>query len=99
MAITTRYRPVPILNVVADTPEPLHGETTERPRPRPNASSTRVSAQLTTAPAATAAHDTPDTDGSPVSAPGWTITASIISRAPSSRHMFQYAALLIRCRA
>jgi hypothetical protein len=35
----------------------------------PNASNTSVSAQLTTAPAVTAGHETPETDGSTVSTP------------------------------
>jgi hypothetical protein len=44
---------------VAETPEPPHGDTTDKPNPIPNARSTSVRAQLTTAPAATAAHETP----------------------------------------
>ena len=40
-----------ILKVVAETPEPDHGETMVRPRPVPKASKRSVSAQATTAPA------------------------------------------------
>jgi hypothetical protein len=70
------------LNVVAETPTPAHGETTDNPKPTPKASSTKVNAQETIAPAATAAHDTPAIDGSPVSATGWTTTASIMALIP-----------------
>jgi hypothetical protein len=77
-----RYKPVPILNVVADTPAPDHGETTDNPSPTPNASNTRVNAQETMAPAATAAQDTPATDGSSVPAAGWTTTVSIMIENP-----------------
>src|SRR3978361_1822972 len=66
--MTMKYRPVPILKVVAETPEFPHGETTERPMPAPNESSTSVSARDATAPARTAAHDTPGIDGSTTSA-------------------------------
>src|SRR4051812_18435913 len=51
----------------------------------PNASNTSVSAQLATAPAATAGHETPETGGSPASIPGWTTTVSIMRRAPGWR--------------
>src|ERR1700689_1521660 len=64
IAITMKYSPVPILNVVAETPELPQGETTENPMPAPKDKSTRVSAKDATAPAKTAAHDTPATDGS-----------------------------------
>lgn len=63
-------------------PSPAHGVTTESPSPTPNASSTNVNAQETMAPAITAAHETPATDGSPVSAPGWMTTVSIIGALP-----------------
>src|SRR5664279_1671330 len=76
MAMTIRYRPVPILNVVAETPAPDHGDTTDKPRPMPKAIRTTVSAQETTAPAATAGHETPAIEGSPVSIPGWITTTS-----------------------
>jgi hypothetical protein len=52
------------------TPAPAQGETTESPSPTPKASSTNVNAQETTAPAVTAAHETPATDGSPELTPG-----------------------------
>jgi hypothetical protein len=64
IAITMKYKPVPILNVVAETPEFPHGETTVNPIPAPNESSTSVKARDATAPARTAAQDTPGTDGS-----------------------------------
>jgi hypothetical protein len=44
IAITMKYRPVPTLNVVAETPEFPHGETTDNPSPVPNESRTKVSA-------------------------------------------------------
>jgi len=56
------------LKVVADTPEFPHGETTEKPMPAPKDSSTSVNARDATAPARTAAHETPGTDGSTTSA-------------------------------
>src|ERR1700733_14444281 len=64
IAITMKYSPVPILNVVAETPELPQGETTENPMPAPNDKSTSVRARDATAPAKTAAQDTPGTDGS-----------------------------------
>src|ERR1700716_2389567 len=64
IAITMKYKPVPILNVVAETPELPHGETTKNPMPAPNDKSTSVKARDATAPANTAAHDTPGTAGS-----------------------------------
>src|SRR3984885_10674731 len=67
IAITMKYSPVPILNVVAETPELPQGETTENPMPAPNDKSTSVRARDATAPAKTAAHDTPGTDGSTTS--------------------------------
>jgi hypothetical protein len=64
IAITMKYSPVPILKVVAETPEFPHGETTANPIPTPNDRSTSVKARDATAPAKTAAQDTPGTDGS-----------------------------------
>src|ERR1700722_2947646 len=64
IAMTMKYSPVPILNVVAETPELPQGETTENPMPAPNDKSTSVRARDATAPAKTAAQDTPGTDGS-----------------------------------
>src|ERR1700709_484103 len=64
IAITMKYSPLPILNVVAETPELPQGETTENPMPAPNDKSTSVRASEATAPAKTAAQDTPGTDGS-----------------------------------
>src|ERR1700712_1198801 len=64
IAMTMKYRPVPILKVVADTPEFPQGETTENPMPAPNDRSTSVNARDATAPAKTADQDTPGTDGS-----------------------------------
>jgi hypothetical protein len=64
IAITMKYSPVPILKVVAETPELPQGETTENPMPAPKDKSTSVSAREATAPAKTAAQDIPGTDGS-----------------------------------
>src|ERR1700733_15891022 len=50
--------PVATLNVPAETPLSLHGETAEKPMPAPNPTSNRVNAAAATAPAATAGHDT-----------------------------------------
>src|ERR1035441_1636536 len=84
MAMTIRYRPVPILNVVAETPEPAHGDTTDKPRPRPKAIRRTVSAQVTTAPAATAGHEIPATEGSPVSIPGSITNTSVMAFSPAA---------------
>jgi hypothetical protein len=54
----------------------------------PNANRTKVSAQITTAPATTAAHQMPASGGSRGSAPGSTITVSIMAVSPSLRHIF-----------
>src|SRR6478736_9047033 len=62
--MTMKNRPVPILKVVADTPELPQGDTTEKPMPAPKDRSTSVSARDATAPAKTAAQETPATDGS-----------------------------------
>src|SRR5579859_4091185 len=59
-----KYSPVPTLKVVAETPEFPQGETTENPMPMPKDKSTSVSAREATAPASTAAQDTPGIDGS-----------------------------------
>ena len=64
IAMTMKYSPVPILNVVAETPELPQGETTENPIPAPKDRSTSVRAKDATAPANTAAQETPGTDGS-----------------------------------
>src|SRR3981081_2691029 len=68
IAMTMKYSPVPILNVVAETPELPQGDTTENPMPAPKDRSTSVRASDATAPAKTAAQDTPGTDGSMISA-------------------------------
>src|ERR1700680_3017708 len=68
IAMTMKYSPVPILNVVAETPELPQGDTTENPMPAPKDRSTSVRARDATAPAKTAAQDTPGTDGSTKSA-------------------------------
>src|ERR1700704_1617428 len=68
IAMTMKYRPVPILNVVAATPELPQGEVTENPMPAPNERRTSVNARDVTAPARTAAQDTLGTDGSTMSA-------------------------------
>src|ERR1700744_2813587 len=68
IAITMKYSPVPILKLVVETPELPHGEITENPMPTPKDKSTSVRARDATAPAKTAAHDTPGTDGSTKSA-------------------------------
>src|ERR1700734_2316050 len=50
--------PVPVLNVAAETPLSLHGDTAERPSPAQNAIRTRDKAAAATAPAAIAGQDT-----------------------------------------
>src|ERR1700754_1761581 len=52
--------PLPILNVVADTPEPAQGEIDDKPMPAPKANRRRLKAAVATAPAAIAAQDTPE---------------------------------------
>jgi hypothetical protein len=64
IAITMKYRPAPILNVVVEAPEFPQGETVANPRPVPNDSRTKVRAHEAMAPASTAAHETPETEGS-----------------------------------
>src|ERR1700731_1786197 len=59
-ATITRYIPVPVLNVDAETPVSLQGDTAESPSPAPNAMSTSANAAAATAPAAMAAQDTAD---------------------------------------
>src|SRR6202023_2958861 len=59
-ATHTRYIPVPVLNVAAETPLSLQGDTADRPRPAPKAIRRSVSAAAPTAPAAIAPHDRPD---------------------------------------
>src|SRR5215475_3357526 len=56
--------PVPMLNVVIDTPESDHGEIAEKPMPAPNAISSRVSAALANPSAATAAQLMAEDDAS-----------------------------------
>lgn len=65
-----------ILKVVADTPEPDHGDTMVNPKPVPKASRSKVIAQATMAPAAMAGHETPVRDELGLS-PGATTTVSI----------------------
>jgi hypothetical protein len=67
IAITMKNRPVPILNVVAETPDPPQGDTTAKPIPAPNDNSTSVIASEAAAPADTAAQETPDIEGSTAS--------------------------------
>src|ERR1700722_6625449 len=59
-ATHTRYIPVPVLNVDAETPLSLQGDTADRPRPAPKAIRRRDNAAAPTAPAAIAPHDTAD---------------------------------------
>src|ERR1700722_14835166 len=59
-ATHTRYIPVPVLNVAAETPLSLQGDTADRPRPAPKAIRRSASAAAPTAPAAIAPHDTAD---------------------------------------
>jgi hypothetical protein len=67
IAITMKNRPVPILNVVAETPELPQGETTAKPIPAPNDRRTKVNASEAAAPANTASQETPDIAGSTAS--------------------------------
>src|SRR4030081_1064795 len=62
--MTMQYRPVPISKVVAETPEWAQGDTTANPMPAPSDNNTSVNAREATAPAATAAHETPAIAGS-----------------------------------
>src|ERR1700748_311596 len=64
MAITMKYRPVPISKVVDETPDRPQGDTTENPIPTPKEISNSVSAHDAAAPARTAPQDTPDPEGS-----------------------------------
>src|ERR1700733_8890204 len=84
--MTMKYRPVPILNVVADTPALPHGETADSPRPVPSDSSTSVKAHEATAPARTAAQETPETDGSTRPATGSGVVDCIISLLPAGQN-------------
>ena len=59
-ATSTRYIPVAVLKVAAETPESAHGEIEESPRPAPKARRARVNAAVATAPAAMLAHDAAD---------------------------------------
>jgi hypothetical protein len=56
--------PVPILKVVAETPEVSQGETTLNPSPVPNARTTKVTARDATEPTNIAPQEAPETDGS-----------------------------------
>src|SRR4051794_32125858 len=78
-----KYRPVPILNVVADTPAFPQGETAESPSPVASDSSTSVKAQEAIAPARTAAQETPETDGSTRPATGSGVVDCIICWLPA----------------
>src|SRR6202035_621086 len=59
------------------------------PRPTPKAKTTRVSAHEATAPAVTAAQDTPATAGSPVSARGSITTVSIMALSQPGKNLFR----------
>src|SRR3954464_2390077 len=78
--MTLKERPVPISNVVAETPEWAQGDTTASPKPAPSDNKTRVSAREAIAPAATAAHETPAIAGSKTSSvtPTGRIVCSIV---------------------
>src|ERR1700676_1716456 len=80
-----KYSPVPISKPVAETPELAQGETTENPRPAPNANKTNVNAQEATAPATTAAHETPALDGSSTSSTTTVSTSPNSSITPAGR--------------
>jgi hypothetical protein len=74
------------LKVVADGPELAHGETAEKPIPTPNATKASVKAAAAMAPAATAAHDTAETDVSSVYVPSPTRCSLIIGLAGPEYH-------------
>jgi hypothetical protein len=57
----TRYAPVILLNVEAETPEFSHGDTEARPRPTPSASSARLNAAAAIPPAAILPQETAET--------------------------------------
>jgi hypothetical protein len=57
MATAIMKRPAPTLNVEAETPWSLHGDTTLKPNPTPSASKRSVMAADAMAPAITAPHD------------------------------------------
>ena len=59
-ATTTRYIPLPILKVVADTPNPVQGEIDDNPIPVPKETRMRLRAAVATAPAMIAGQDTPE---------------------------------------
>src|SRR6201999_2927488 len=82
IAMTMKNSPVPILKVVAETPELPQGETTAKPMPTPKEIRTRVIDKDAAAPASTAAQDTPATDSSVASTCAVTGSASAISSAP-----------------
>src|ERR1700686_772566 len=59
-ATITRYIPVPVLKVDAETPLSLQGDTADRPSPAPNAIRRSAKAAAPTAPAAMAPPETAD---------------------------------------
>jgi hypothetical protein len=52
------------VKLVAEIPDPDHGDTVDNPTPAPRARSIRPMLTVTNAPAATAAHETADFDDS-----------------------------------
>src|SRR3954471_5412465 len=61
--------PAPTENVVLDTPWSVHGETTEKPKPIPNASKISEAAAAATPPARMAPHETADNPPSSIIVP------------------------------
>ncbi len=59
-AVSTKYKPVDILKVVAVMPEFGQGEIDEKPSALPSATSTRVNAAIAIAPAAIALQEVAD---------------------------------------
>jgi hypothetical protein len=60
-AMMTRYAPVKLLTVEAETPEFSQGDTEARPRPTPSASSARLNAAATIPPTAMLPQETAET--------------------------------------
>src|SRR4029077_7388224 len=58
MATATRNKPALQPAVVAEIPSPIHGETTDRPTPRPKATTMRETAAAVKPPAKMAPHET-----------------------------------------
>jgi hypothetical protein len=91
--------PVPVLNVDAETPLLLQGDTADKPRPAPNAIKRSASAAAPTAPAAMAPHDTADCASTIVDAarksvsmfglPGWYVNRT--PNNPANAKKFQIA--------